>query len=128
MAAYAGAIVDECAALAIRDEGSRAASLHSMRCIHSDEEVAILMGVADKPHSAIARLFRSCTNPVEHFTTSRFVADMLVEAGQVTGEGHLFAAQTLDEKLLAPVRELELLERRKYSFRSVMSNGIGYGR
>lgn len=60
------------------------------------------MGTSEKP-----RL--SCTSqPVEHFTTSRLVAEMLLEADLVSGDGHTFTASTHNEQLLAAVQEVEL--------------------
>lgn len=60
------------------------------------------MGASEKPGL-------SCTsNPVEHFTTPRLVAEMLLEAGLVSGDGHTFTANTHDEQLLAAVQEVEL--------------------
>lgn len=49
---------------------------------HSDEEVAILMEAPSRRSGAFTR-FQDCTSPVERFTTSRLVAEMLKRAGQV---------------------------------------------
>lgn len=65
-------------------------------------QVAILMGTTEK------RGLPCTSNPVEHFTTSRLLAEMLVEAGLVTGDGHIFSANTHDERVLAAVHEVEL--------------------
>ena len=86
-------------------------------------QVAIMMGTTEKRGL-------SCTSrPVEHFTTSRLVADMLLEADLVTGDGHIFSAITHDERVLAPVQEVELRHTAKWSsskrvqIRSIMQNG-----
>lgn len=49
---------------------------------HSDEEVAILMESPSRRRSPLTR-FQDCTSPVERFTTSRLIAEMLKHAGQV---------------------------------------------
>lgn len=49
---------------------------------HSDEEVAILMEAPSRRSGPFMR-FQDCTSPVERFTTSRLVAEMLKKAGQV---------------------------------------------
>jgi hypothetical protein len=61
------------------------------------------MGATDRQ-----RMLSCTSNPVEHFTTSRLVAEMLLEADLVTGNGHIFSATTHDEKVLAPVQDVEL--------------------
>lgn len=123
--AYAAQVVSEFAAALAENQsaGDHDCSANSKHCTHSDEEVAIMMGTTEKRGL-------SCTSsPVEQFTTSRLVADMLLEAGLITGDGHLFSATTHDEKVLAPVQEVELRHSTKRSsgkkvqIRSIMHSG-----
>eukprot|EP00892_Ulva_mutabilis_P010545 jgi/Ulvmu1/7863/UM004_0094.1 len=86
---------------------------------HSDEEVAILMELPSRRNGAFDRL-KDCAAPVERFTTSRLMAEMLKRSGQVTGEGHIFSACTSDERLLASVCELELDKRAAYMSGRIM--------
>lgn len=81
--AYAqSAAYNNAKAASVADDASALVQYPKSSDDHSDEEVAVLMATPSRTGGAFTR-FKDCTSPVERFTTSRLVAEMLRQAGQV---------------------------------------------